>query len=299
MKKFILTFVVLITIVSCFTFSVNANGPAPPRGINVYAEKLPENALYIDLLIKVDSNDKNFTSINSINIEKYNFANDAEIIKYNKDGFQSYTFHFKDSISKMNIVDNESSFTYETESNNSQFYTIKSEYNLIKVALLDENGNIIKVSNEINVSPKKIGFFTGAIYCDFETNSIDIGFYDSPFNLIIFLFGAIFIGGLRILFTVLTETLIAIPFKLKPVWQVAFVNLFTQLILTTIMALTIAPYLKLLIIMEIAVYLIEFIAFRLLYKDLSTKRLALFVIVANTVSLSIGLLLNSLGIFIG
>ena len=85
------------------------------------------------------------------------------------------------------------------------------------------------------------------------------------------------------------ETLIAIPFKLRPLWKVSLVNLLTQIILIVFMRCSDIPYLTALIIGEAYVYISEFVAYSYLYK-IPKWKLAVYTVVANTFTLALGII---------
>lgn len=292
---------------------VSANSPGRATDICVDIYEKPENCIYVDLLVKIDPADKNYAVFNSEYGEKLGLDEKSAIAQYNVDGYKSYTFHFLGAESKNELIQNEnnpdiyySEFAKDSTADgsivNTAFNKLQTDYPILKIALIDSTGGIIKISDEFNIVPKR-GFFTRHIYYHVATNSLEVsyytGFFDDIFYSLKFTIFALFAGIFRIAFSTGIETLIAIPFKLKPYRKIVIVNLITQIILTTAMALSGFNYLITLIALEAFVYIAEFISYSFLYKQISKVRILIYTVAANTVSLGLGLLLNYLGFFKG
>jgi hypothetical protein len=58
---------------------------------------LPENTAYIDILFPIKETDQDYTDYNLSNGQKHGISKNSEIVKYNKDGYVSYTFHNQNS----------------------------------------------------------------------------------------------------------------------------------------------------------------------------------------------------------
>lgn len=68
---------------------------------DVDQEKIPENAVYVDLLLPISTEDEGYISYNESNGEKYGITQDSEIVEYCEEGYRSYTFHIVDANSSM------------------------------------------------------------------------------------------------------------------------------------------------------------------------------------------------------
>jgi len=281
-----------------------ANSPAPPSRLMVYVTGRPQNTRYADILIQLPTDDANYIVNSDAMFAQYPSLKDSEISTYEQDGYRSYTFHFLDANADMMLSGTDytetSGFAAFAEEHYDSFI---EQYTKIKVVLLDENGNILDISPTIDISDQKQNTFWGSITYDASEETVDISYYDSPYTVLSLLYFLIIPFGIliwilfRIIFSVGAEVLIAIPFKVKPLWKVMIVNLATQIFLTAGMRICTFDYALEVAVFEVLVVVIEFFAFRLLMKNISVKRLALFVLVANLITLGFGLLLNSIGIF--
>ncbi|MCQ2449748.1 MAG: hypothetical protein MJ132_06135 [Clostridia bacterium] len=100
MKKFAFVPVFVLLFALCFSMVCYAWNPSKSFDCYIDYDKIPENTAYVDMLIPLKDSDKNYTAFNQVNGEKFNISSDSEIVHYNKGGYVSYTFHFKDSVSE-------------------------------------------------------------------------------------------------------------------------------------------------------------------------------------------------------
>jgi fluoride ion exporter CrcB/FEX len=283
---------------------VYANAPPPPDYILLELSNLPENAVYADMLIQINPNRAEYVEFNPANGDKYGIDADSPIAVYNENGFMSFTFRYRRSVSDMSLELDSHGFAYARfaneksvgSSNNEQFANIISNYNIIKVVLLDEHGNILSVSSEVNINPQRFNYFGGLVRYNAANNHIRADVYTSYWGIFI----AIFIGisaMLRIAVSVAIETVLAIPFKIKPKWKIVCVNIGTQMLLILFMIFSNVPYLQALLISEAFVYISEYGIYTQLFKEIPKRKLALYTVAANTASLVIGVLLNAYRFF--
>lgn len=313
MKKHIYLLLFILIFTSLTPMVVSANAPGPAKKINVGIYEKPSNCVYVDLFIKINPADKNYVAFNSEYGENLDLDEKSEIAQYNVDGYMSYTFHFFGAVSENTLIKGKSSldsyysefasYSYEDGSIDfTAFEKLQKGYPVVKLALIDSTGAIIKVSDKVSIIPER-GFFTGYIYYHVATNSLEVSNYTGLLNDVFYSFKILimflFAGILRIAFSTGIETLIALPFKLKPYRKIVIVNLITQIILTIAMTLSGFNYLITLIALEAIVYVAEFISYTFLYKKFSKIKILLYTVAANTVSLGFGLLLNYLGVFKG
>jgi hypothetical protein len=115
------------------------------------------------------------------------------------------------------------------------------------------------------------------------------------------MFGMFFAGFafVRIAVSITTETLLALSFEIKPIRKIIAVNALTQIGLISFIRFSGIPYTTALIIGEVFVYLFEFGVYCLIFKNVSKLKLALYTVTANTVSLAVGLLLNTFRVLEG
>ncbi|MCL2817192.1 MAG: hypothetical protein FWD39_02245 [Clostridiales bacterium] len=296
----------IITLFLCMLMplTAQANSSAPANSIYLAITNKPEAAVHADILIKIGPGDAEYVDFNSANGEKFGIAADSQIAMYNEDGYMSFTFHYLDSASEMmlktiggidgNIIYYFSARHADVYADNTQFDNLLANYHVLKIALLDEHGNILCVSGKADINPQNRGYFVGRI--DYNADNGRIHVYYSGNGLVILLY-IFFLGFaiLRMAFSIAVETLVAIPFKIRPLWKIISVNAVTQIILIIFMAFSKLPYIQTLIIIEVFVYLAEFGAYTLLFKNIPKLKLLLYTVVANTASLLLGLLLPIIG----
>lgn len=287
----------------------NANSPPPGNEVEIAIDQIPEGCVYADLLVKIRPSHEKYAAFNVEYGSKLGIGEQSEIAKYREDGFTSYTFHFSGAVSD-NLIKYESDygryiakFAYYTEDNSGSGYNaleeLRSNSPVLRIALLNADGEILDLSDEFSINPQRV-FFTGSVYYSPVNDTIRVSTYQNRLGDILYFIVAILIAGfLRINFSILIETLIAIPFKLKPYYKIIITNFITQTLLTIAFALSGFDYLFTLIVIEVLVYVVEFFAYTLMFKKVSKRRILLYTIIANTVTLGFGLLLNQLGIFRG
>lgn len=311
MKKYSLVLMILVFVL-LIPLTVSANSPPPVRIIGVRVFEKPVDCVYVDLLIKIDSEDENYIALNSGYCEKLGFDENSEIVQYSKNGYASYTFHFLDAVSDNTLVKKESSdgsafydaefakyYITDTGFSSTALSRLRNGYSNMKLVLLDAQGGIIQISDRFDIGSSSHSTRGGVIY-HAETNTIEVNEYVGSFvRFLQSIMTLLLIALFRFIFSIGTETLIAAAFKLKPYWKIVTVNLITQLILTIAMAFSSYDYWITVIALEVFVYLSEFAIYSMLYKNFSKTRILLYTVIANTASLGFGLLLNYLGIFKG
>ncbi|MFV0412284.1 MAG: hypothetical protein ACK5L3_03305 [Oscillospiraceae bacterium] len=287
----------LLAIVAVLIFSavpVYANGPVPGPSLVIYFdEKLPTDIAYVDLLVPIEVSSNDYSEFNRANGSKFNISDTSQIAQYNENGFVSYTFHFKGASSGMVIQgpEYESSYSVRFETG---LEDLESKIDYIEVAFLNSQGDILHITEPIKIASTLKGYFTGGI--DINPNTFKVinnGYYKNIWMFIVFPILMI----PRMAFSVILEVIIAYIFKLKPLRKIAFLNIATQVILTFFMMATSLSYWQSLIVGELAVYLIEALVMLLAYKTYRKRRIITFVLVANTVTLCLGILLNNVGVF--
>lgn len=309
-KKTVFLLLVL-SILFLLPFETSANSPKPGTKVEIAIDQIPEGSVFADLLVKIDPSNEKYVAFNSEYGSSLGLDEHSEIATYNENGFTSYTFHFSGAVSENLLkyvtgAGHVAKFAYYTEDSNDSFFSTLNELEryspILKLALLDEEGEILEISDEFNIVPDK-GYFLGYIQYSPANDSITVSVHTNTFSHIFdgigFILALLIAGFMRITFSIIAETLIAIPFRLKPYYRIIITNLVTQIILTLAFALSGFNYLIILIIIEVLVYIAEFIVYTILFKEVSKLKLLVYTIVANTVTLGFGLLLNELGIFRG
>jgi hypothetical protein len=275
----------------CLPLGVSANSGPPPNYFYYYISNANANVKYADVLIKINPKSANYSQFNLDNA-KPSFNEKTPIVAYNEDSYMSLTFHFAKAKSDMSysggcsqLVDFRGSISDITPS--------------IKIALLDENGNILKISKEISIISQTKNRFARAVNYNANGDVPSIRFedtYNQNYIISAMLILSIF---LRMLISVTTETLIAIPFKIKPLYKIIIVNIITQAALIAFVLFSGLPYATTMIIGEIVVYASEYLTYIMMFKSVSKSKLAIYTVTANTATLLLGLLFNQLHFLVG
>jgi len=290
----VLLFAVMVLL--AVVLPVKANSPVPGAGITIYlTEKPAVEVAFIDLLVPLSAESSNYCNYNSDNGRLYGIGENSDIVACQEEGFVSYTFHYAGAVSGMTIetVKIPEALPYEVDFENAM-EDLKGKADDIKIAFLDSTGNMISVSEPVSIADTSIGYFVGSINIEPETMRIvDDGYYISAMTIIFLPFMMI----PRVAVSVILETLIARLFKIIPLRKIVILNILTQLVLSLFMITTGLSYWTSLIIGEIMVYVIEAVIVLLLYKSIKREKLFIFVVTANTLSLGLGIWLNSIGVF--
>ncbi len=145
--------------------------------------ELPDEAVYMDMLISMNENDESYTPFNEENMKQYDFDT-TSISKYNKEGFISMSCHYNNNFTKMKILYNNrwgyhNSFVLDKNSNgglvanNLRVDKILGEDRQFRIALLDKNGSIIQLSEPFNGKGKK-GLLTNYIKYNGKFNTVSL-----------------------------------------------------------------------------------------------------------------------------
>lgn len=148
---------------------------------------LPEGTAYVDLLIKLPTTDPCYTPLVIENLPD-SFSEDAQIITYCIDNYRSYTFHYKEALSQIAVDSPEGIHFFA----NSRSYVphlddIKDRGD-IHLAMLDGNGNILKVSGPQSLKPKGVFVrITPDLHYDARLDTLDVG-KESYFSHVLIIF---------------------------------------------------------------------------------------------------------------
>ena len=164
---------------------LTASAQAKLENLAVESSGLPDNAVYMDMLISMDENDEAYTPFNKENMKQYSFDTKT-IADYNSEGFVSMSYHYKDNLTRMKIQtdvrgDYINSFTLKRRSDGNIYSNYQLVYNLLKedrqfrIALLDENGGIIQISKPFGITGRK-GDLLGYIKYNAEHNKLSLNY---------------------------------------------------------------------------------------------------------------------------
>ncbi len=283
----------------------HADSPPPPNYFYIYVSSDDANVKYVDVLIKMEKDNQYYSALNSASVSAHGFDSSAEIVAYEKDGYESVTFHCKNLHSEPSIYQPDLGFANYSkmillDSSNTPISAVSDS---IKVALIDKKGKILKVSDPVSVIPTDKNKFPRSVHYDAAKTTPTIEF--DPFyhgyqnNNILISVPFLLAFLIRMILSTGIETAIAIPFKIRPLWKIAAVNIATQVLLFIIIINNTRSYNEAVIVGEILVFIVEFLAYIFLFKKVSIRKIAVYTVLANAVSLAIGLAFNALHLFVG
>ncbi len=296
-------FILFLIMFTVFAQTTHANSPAPQEYLQIKIINKPDELVYCDLLLEFKENDRNYTSLYEPNAEKYAFSENSDLVQYNVDGFESYTFHYKNARSLIKLQ--EASNIYESSKFSPGEHAIfgadsrdsitkhnldfRNKYKIIKLIFLGENGNVLGVSEKINLFTSQIAAFDYRIEYDYskmeiindgkrvDPNSIYLGLFFPSISLI----------PLSVFIEVLVSRLFKFDRKSRSyVWHINFT---TQLIMRFLQLCVPIPYIPLTIILEILVFITELIYYKKKFPEKGIKKLVIFTAAANITSLIIGI----------
>ena len=291
--------------------SALANGPVAAPWLSFELLDLPKDVAYVDILIKISPNESKFTSINMQNLEELGFMPESDIVLYDVDGFRSFTFHYKDAVSSIDVYKDRSrsrphngigyiEFCNGTEYR--EFYTqyedLLTNFRTMKLAFLDDGGAVISVSEEFDL-PKMSSLFVFLNYAtyDYRTGSIDMDMYTNPW----FMVANIFVSLSFVVHSIGIEIVTALCFGFngwRKIALIAIVNAISQTFMRIAYLILPLPHLPTIILLETLIYSSEFLVYRK-SKAMAfdrTIKILIYTIVANTLSFLVVALMNGFGL---
>ncbi len=143
---------------------------------------LPQDAVYVDLLLPFDSIKECYTDFNyTPTIESFRepdsiqLLENMSIVQYDTDNYYSYISHFKNPEISITVDEkNNVQITFGSYFQNDLYYFQKCES--IKLGFIDRNGNILKISDSFSIhsrmfmSFQDIQFNEHGIKCNYSLN---------------------------------------------------------------------------------------------------------------------------------
>ncbi len=290
-----------------------ANGPVPRFEFDITVKNAPEGSYGVDFLVpRARISEEEYTECNSKALGEAGLPEDCELVQYGEEGYVSYMAH-----------DSAAWFDGELRPWNKDCvsYGMQSAYSFItgfsdevKIAVFDAEGHVLAVSDGFRAYPSTGRHFYGDVVFDVEQQDVeapapkegetkakkpsggtvqvevpdqkDRGFTDHVIEVILAAFFLLVIAVV----TMLLELLIALLFRLKPVWWVLGVNLCTNLVFNVLLLFFCyvrrppVPYFRFVLIGEIIVVLVEYFAYTKLYTEYRKRRLFFYSVFANLFS---------------
>lgn len=175
----------IMALIIFFVYPIEAHAHSNAQKIEIDTYHFTDHAYYIDLLIRMDSDDEFYTDLNNDNIERFDFDT-TNLVEYRDiEGYISFSCHYKDIysnpvINKRMIRDtliSENCFTLDKDLTidlnvMKALYDKKREF---KIAILDKDGNIIQVSDsfEVHNNDKDKGYIASDVKYDISNNKLE------------------------------------------------------------------------------------------------------------------------------
>lgn len=304
MRRCAAALLLVLLLAAWFPVTVSANSPPPSPWYTFVVSNLPEGTVYVDLLIRLQETDANYVELEE-NLPGI-FSEDADIITYCEDGFRSYTFHYRGARSVI-LPDQNNCVTFFADS--AMIYEFVStghqedieRRGKIRLAMLDENGNILQVSKPQSLRPKGLlATSTGIFRYDASADKLTVDSYSYFWRILLFLL----ISAAGIFMTCVIEGFVALFFEWIRNYTklIRITNIISQLAmrLGQILLLWILPvrnlavsYFWMVLLLEIPVYVCEFLVYKKHIWEASWQRCLVYTVCANTASALFGLLLLS------
>lgn len=293
-KRLAVLCLAMILLAAALPLEASANGPVPARWYEIQLSCLPEGTVYVDLLLPLAENDPMYTELVAGNLPE-GFTAQSEIVTYCADGFRSYTFHYRDALSSIEVEQYlPVSFGAEYDPNMGagdirygHFEDIEQR-GVIRLAMLDGAGNILQVSDDLKVLPRgPFSYLYGSCYYIASSGKWIMNTTVSAWAVAAYLF----LSVIGILATCLIERLMAWPFGLGRQYgtMIRRTNLVSQIAMRILYlllySLVFRTHGSLMIGLEILVYGGEYLFYHFHMKNVSWQRKLLYTAAANTASL--------------
>ncbi|MBD5114931.1 MAG: hypothetical protein HDT46_06955 [Ruminococcaceae bacterium] len=169
MKKILCSAFVFLILFLCIPTSKIYALDFDPYRFMLGFENAPEGTVYIDVLIKMDTDDENYVLFTvppkrllreyiengntQWEYENLNIDSDSEIAKFNSDGYISMSLHYR-YVSELEILDNKNSLDniYENVPSllkldgGEKVEELNKRYGDFKAAYVDENGKVLGIT---------------------------------------------------------------------------------------------------------------------------------------------------------
>lgn len=300
-KRFrILTLALTLILLTCMMpLTVSANSPPPPPHYMFQLTNLPEGAAYVDLLIPLETHNEKYVEFDPGKLPN-GFSSDAEILSYCENGYRSYTFHYLDAVSAP-LLNEEGQVFFFVDAQYVKDYSGKAQdfhreeiYDLgrIRLAVLDRSGNILHVSPVLTLTSRDyFSYLDNDLYYDAETREFRVEYlekFSAPGWYVVLAF-------IGMVVTCITELFLAMLFCLLKgnIGTIFLTNCTSQILMHTaylsLYSVVFWKYSQLVILLEVLVYVGEYLWYARKMPSTSRLRVLLYTITANTASLLLGL----------
>lgn len=298
-RKSVVVVLCALMLVLATVLPASANAPMAAPWFTIKLANLPKGTAYVDMLIPLEETDSEYAATVEENLPE-GFSQQASILSYCEDGFRSYTFHYQDAVSVIAPQSKTGFFSayvlFFTDLSMSHVKYAHEEdvreRQYIRLAMLDAEGNILKVSQTFEVNSREFLADTlGSYSYNAAADTLQADTYRSAIGVILYLI--LSVAG--IILTVLLEWLVALCFKLHRTHGtlVVVTNFITQVCMRVVYILLYSTvfysYALAVVVLELGVYLSEWLIYRKFMPEVSGKKCLLYTIAATTISLVVGI----------
>lgn len=287
-------FLIALMVLVPLTLTASANSPGPSLGICFVLTDLPKDTAYVDLLIPLPVTDPMYVDLVEGNLVG-EITPQSEIISYCSDQFRSYTYHYRNAQSTIEVKESRyvDFFVNDDWEDFPDHRRDVYDRGDIRLAMLDREGSILKVSPTLELRTE--GFLTSMIGI-FDYNASTDEFMVREQTSAVAWIVYISLCTLCLLLTVFTEGLVAVCFRLQGFREtIQRTNIVSQILMHSAYILLYAffthNYLLDMLILEILVFTGEFLYYRHVMWSIPVKKCFAYTVTANTASLIFGVLL--------
>lgn len=276
----------LFLILFCFIVTLTIISPlnaydhiGPPHQLIIYVKNIETQDYYLDLLVE------NCNDYNAFNTDFPDSYKDLELYKYKEDNWMASTMRDYPTGSSLNLK----GFYDKEKGMMCHYFGAKSIPETFKIGIQEAGSNRLFVSNKIDCP-----YFSSSVILDMKNGTTQVQVIEkySPIGLLLGLYYLLIQFLICMPLTVVIEFLLSFPFRIKPKYIVILANILTQIFLHSVLIALFFNglyyvYDVVFYICELIIVLIEYFTY-VIFTKLSAKRLILYVLLANSITLLIG-----------
>ena len=308
-------FVVLLLLFVCsLSFPARANAPAPSTFFAITLENAPDDAYAVDFLIPEEKiPPEEYTECNGETLKEAGLSPDCELAKMNHDGYVSLMAHVSRSLFDGELYaepqyggGKEGDLFTRPIFSCYDLLVAKDISDSVRLAVFDREGHILAVSEPFEVmrsTPYRDYSMVTYNVSDGKAMTVRLGNDEenggrNGGDRIILAIITLVLLAVAAVITMIVEFLLALAFGLKPAWWTLLVNFFSNAVFNLLLVIFCigkanpVPYEGFLLVGELLVVLLEFLVYRMIYKNLSGKRLLCYSFAANLASFAAALVIT-------
>lgn len=307
MRKFLFVLLALFVLTAAFLFPavMVSSGPEAAPYFEFELQNQPAGTVFVDLLIYLPKEDPMYIPGDSGKLPGV-FSGNDEILRYCEDDYRSYTFHYRDALSRIMLTHNRRVCFFTDSIDRLDVTRIRYEHREdilsrgeIRLAMLDSGGNILQVSRPHSLKAK--GWFSVALgQYTYDAQKDELIVHDN--SLSEELWQMAYLSVLGLVLTCFLEELVAWGFGFGKEYRrlTRWTNLISKPVMRmaqwAVTALPLGydsslPYLAVVILVEFLAYLCEYLYYRQKMETVSRTRCLLYTVSANAASVLGGMVL--------